>query len=454
MCQIAKCEEDGKTRQGPPGDRSRITLDNPRPRCYTFFQQVRGPLLYSASASVEIIEDVNHAGDATLLRKLNESAVLELIRRDGPITRSDVSQRLHLSLPTITRIVTDLIEEKLVLELSAADSRGGRRPALLEFNYRANLVIAVYVGHRVIGALADLNGQIVERRSGPSLTGEAGIERLIALIRELHDHAAFLGLAVRGAGVGVPSIVAYPAGIVALAPGLGWRDVRLKERLEQVFPFPILVENEVNLIALGESWRGAGQGIRNLICISLGTGIGAGLVLGGQLHRGSHSAAGEVGYLVPGTHYLGKRANGFGTLESLADRNGLAARAVTRLATGAPSALANHSDQEITAEMVLEAARAGDSLACSALSETLDYLGIAIANLACIVDPERIVLSGDLAEYAGLFVEPIRSRIEGLVPAMPEIVVSELKMDAAVLGAVAVVMRETSDALFVHPSRA
>jgi predicted NBD/HSP70 family sugar kinase len=403
---------------------------------------------------VDIIEDVNHAGDATFLRKLNESAMLELIRRDGPITRSDVSQRLHLSLPTITRIVTNLIEENLVRELSAADSRGGRRPALLEFNYRANLVIGVYVGQRMIGALADLNGQIIERRSAPSLPGEAGIEALVGLIKELHEHAASLGLAVRGAGVGVPSIVTYPRGVVALAPGLGWRDLPLKERLQRVLDFPVLVENEVNLIALGESWRGAGRGIRNLICVSLGTGIGAGLVLGGQLYRGSHSAAGEVGYLVPHTQYLGQRANGFGSLESLADRNALVARAMAHLATGAPSSLAADSDEEVTAERVLEAARAGDSLARSALSETLDYLCIAIANLACIIDPERIVLSGDLAEYAGLLVEPIRSRIEGLVPAMPEIVVSELRMDAAVLGAVAVVMRETSDALFVYPSRA
>jgi glucokinase len=403
---------------------------------------------------VDIIEDVNHAGDATLLRKLNESAVLELIRQDGPITRSGVSQRLHLSLPTITRIVTDLIEENLVRELPAADSRGGRRPALLEFNYRANLVIGIYVGQRMIGALADLDGQIIARRSEASLPGEAGIERLISLIGELGRHAASLGLIVRGAGVGVPSIVTYPAGIVALAPGLGWRNLALKERLENSFPFPILVENEVNMIALGESWRGAGQGIRNLACISLGTGIGAGLVLGGQLYRGAHSAAGEVGYLVPDTHYLGKRANGFGTLESLADRNALAARALAHLASGAPSSLAAAPCQEVTAEQVLEAARDGDPLARSAVAETLDYLCIAIANLACIVDPERIVLSGDLAEYAGLLVEPIRSRIEGLVPAMPEIVVSDLKMDAAVLGAVAVVMRETSDALFVHPSRA
>jgi predicted NBD/HSP70 family sugar kinase len=403
---------------------------------------------------VEIIKDVNHAGDATLLRKLNESAVLELIRRDGPVTRSDVARRLHLSLPTITRIVTDLIEGNLVRELPATDSRGGRRPALLEFNHRANLVIGVYVGKRTIGALADLDGQILTRRSTPSLPGDAGIKRLMALIAELNEHAESLGLAVRGAGVGVPSIVAYPTGIVALAPGLGWRQLPLKQRLEAEFGFPVLVENEVNLIALGEHWRGAGQGIRDLICISWGTGIGAGLVLGGQLHRGAHSSAGEVGYVVPDPQYLGRTAAGFGALESLADRNALVVRALARLARDSSSSLIAPSNGELTAEQVLEAAQAGDSLASSVLSETLDYLSIAIANLACIVDPDRIVLSGDLAEYAGLLIEPIRSRVQGLVPAMPEIVVSELRMDAAVLGAVAIVMRETSDALFVHASRA
>jgi predicted NBD/HSP70 family sugar kinase len=406
---------------------------------------------------VEIIEDVNHAGDATLLRRLNESAVLELIRRDGPITRSDLARRLHLSLPTITRIVTGLIEERLVCELSAADSRGGRRPTLLEFNYRANLVISVYVGEKMTGALADLNGQIIERHAVPSVPLEAGLANLIALIEELRQRATRLGLAVRGAGVGAPSIVSYPEGVIALAPGLGWYNLPLKERLEAVFDFPIFVENEVNLLALGESWRGAGQGIRNLICISLGTGIGAGLILGGQLYRGSHSAAGEVGYVIPNERYLGQKTNGFGTLESLANRDALASRALARLATGEPSVLApgsGHGPDALTAELVLDAARAGDPLACAVMSEALDYLAIAVANLACTVDPERIVLAGDLASYADLFVEPIRSRIRDLVPCMPEIVVSDLRMDAAVLGAVAVVMRETSDALFVYPERA
>jgi predicted NBD/HSP70 family sugar kinase len=108
----------------------------------------------------------------------------------------------------------------------------------------------------------------------------------------------------------------------------------------------------------------------------------------------------------------------------------------------------------LTAEMVLDAARSGDPLASAAMSEVINYLSIAVANLICVVDPERIVLSGDLAAYADMFTEPIRERIQGLVPTMPEIVASELGMDAAVLGAVAIAMRETSDALYIQPSRA
>jgi predicted NBD/HSP70 family sugar kinase len=104
--------------------------------------------------------------------------------------------------------------------------------------------------------------------------------------------------------------------------------------------------------------------------------------------------------------------------------------------------------------MVLDAARAGDPQVQVVLDTITDYLSIAVANLICVVDPERIVLSGDLAPYADMFTEPIRERIKGLVPAMPEIVASELGMDAAVLGAVAIAMRETSDALYIQPSRA
>ena len=200
-----------------------------------------------------INDDMNHTGDATLLRKVNESAILEQIRLNGPITRSDLARRLHLSLPTITRIVNELLSVDLIVETSTAGSSGGRRPGLLQFNFRANLIIGVYVGHKMVAALADLDGKIIERRTQPSLSGDAGLQQLIDLIRELQQQAEAMGLSVRGVGVGAPSIVSFPDGVVAWAPGLGWRNLPLKQALEEALGLRVFVENEVNLLALGES---------------------------------------------------------------------------------------------------------------------------------------------------------------------------------------------------------
>lgn len=399
--------------------------------------------------------DSRHTGDATLLRKVNESAILEMIRDQGAISRSELARRLHLSPPTVTRIVNTLIDEGIVLESQAGDSSGGRRPMLLEFNHRSSLIIGVYVGQNMVGALADLNGNILERQITPSAPGEEGIERLVTVIKDLHQASEREHIPVRGVGVGAPSIT--HEGIVKLAPSLGWRNLPLKQRLEERLGLPIFVENEVNLIALGENWRGAGKGIQTLICISLGSGIGAGIILNGQLYRGAHSAAGEVGYLIPSERYLGRTYDTFGCLESLAGSNGIVRGTLSRLAAGEQSTLLDHLDSDfsnLTAQMVLSAAREQDSLACAVVDETVRYLSIAVTNLSCILDPERIVISGDLADYGDLFVQPILSNIQGLLPDVPDLVVSELKMDAAVLGALAIALRQTSGRIFVQPARA
>lgn len=395
----------------------------------------------------------NHTGDATLLRKVNESAILELIREQGPISRSDLARLLHLSPPTITRIVNPLIEAGLVLEGDPGDSKGGRRPILLTFNSRASLIVGVYVGQNLIGALADLNGEIFERRTIPSLPGEEGVERLIEFIKGLCQVASRFGAPLRGVGVGVPSITLFDEGVVTWAPSFGWRNLPLKQRLQDALGLPVIIENSVNLIALGESWRGAGQGLRNLLCIQLGDSIGAGLILNGQLFRGSHFAAGEVGYLVPNERYLGQTYDGYGCLEGLAGSSGIVRRMSQRLETERSSSAAEPWQMEpanLTAEMILTAARRGDTLAQAVIQETVDYLSIVVANMACIVDPDRIIIGGELAEFGDLFIEPIRARIKGLIPVPPEICLSDLGLDAPVLGAVATALRQTSDWLFVQ----
>lgn len=398
-----------------------------------------------------------HAGDATFLRRVNQAAVLELIREQGPISRSEIARRLHLSPATITRIVNDLLDNGIVLEGGPVHSQYGRRPVLLEFNSRASLIIGVYVHKNMMGALSDLNGEILERRVLPSVPGEKGVRRLIALIEDLLRLSRDYGPPVRGVGIGAPSIVTFETGTVIWAPSLGWRNLPLKSRLEEALHLPVFVENEVNLIALGESWQGAGQGVNNLICISLGAGIGAGIMLNGQLFRGSHDAAGEVGYIIPNEACLGREYDEYGCLESLAGSMGIAARASARLADGVPSVLRECDEfdpSKLTAEMVLTAAREGDPLAQSVLNETLDYLSIAVANLICILDPDRIVISGDLAEFGDLFVEPVRLRLEGAIPQVPNIVLSELGTDAAVLGALAIALYKTDGGVFVHKTQA
>jgi predicted NBD/HSP70 family sugar kinase len=402
---------------------------------------------------------MNITGDATFLRKVNESALLELIREHGPITRTDLARRLGLSLPTVTRIVNALIASKRVLECSFADSHGGRRPTLLQFNFRSGLVISVYIGKKMWAALADLQGEVLQRRKLDSLRGEASVQQLIGVIEDLRREAQKLDIPVLGVGLGVPSTIISPQGIVTWAAVLEWRELPLKERLEAATGLPVVVENEVNLITLGEMWRGEARGVRNLVCLTLDWGIGAGLVLDGHLYRGSHGAAGEVGYLIPNEACLGRSYKAFGCLESLAGGDRILQQVMEGVDGGKVSRLSAQVMQDrdnLTLEMVLEAARLGDPLACQAVNGTVEYLSIAVANLICIVDPDRIVLSGGLGEFGDLFAGPIREKIADAIPTeyLPEIIPSSLKLDAAVYGAIASVLRLTEGAIKVEPSRA
>ncbi|MCP4167524.1 MAG: ROK family transcriptional regulator [Chloroflexi bacterium] len=401
---------------------------------------------------------MSRTGNATLLRKVNESAVLKLLREDGPFARAEIARHLQLSPPTITRIVADLIDSGLVLERETGSSTGGRPPTLLDFNASAGSVIGVYIGQQMTGALANLGGQVLARRSKDSVPGDAGVQHLLMLVTDLMEEATKRGVKVRGVAVGAPSIVLFPQGIVVWSPTLGWQDLPLKDILEEQLGVPVFIENEVNLIALGESWRGAGRGLENLVCISLGEEIGAGLILNGRLYRGAGSAAGEIGYMITSDRFLGQAYATFGCLEGIAGSLGIIKRAQERIISGEMSLLSKEGDNGVesyplTVGRVLEAAREDDALASAVVSETVDYLSVAIANLACLIAPERIIISGELAEFADLFIEPIQKRMQGLIPQTPDIVVSELKLDAIIFGAVAAALRETSDALFVQPSQ-
>jgi predicted NBD/HSP70 family sugar kinase len=381
---------------------------------------------------------------ASLMRSINRSTVLDLIRQESPIARAEIARRLGMGLPTVVRIVDELLAEDLVRPLGTSEPTGGRPRPLLAFNGEAHAVVGVDLGgDTMYGAVADLAGHVgyeaEQARNGGD--AQANVEQLCNLIDLILRAPRPEGQRVRGIGIGAPGITNSPEGVVAWAPSLRWRDLPLQEILMQRFGLPVFVENDVRLEALGEWGFGAGTGLRNLVYITLGTGIGAGIILDSALYRGGpNQSAGEIGYLPPGIGYLGQRYERFGALESRASSTGIVERAEKLLAETTEQTLVT----KLRSEDVFNAARRGESWACQTIAETVDYLSLAIASVSTLLDPDLIVLGGDAGAGQDLLVEPILQRLSGVLLFAPRLIASSLGRRAAVMGATMRVLNGTT----------
>lgn len=396
-------------------------------------------------------------GGPSHLRRMNQEAILRLVQRAGPISRMEIAKTLGLNPSTVNRLVEQLVQAGLLLVVGerSTSRRGGRPARLVHFNANAAHVAALDLSNVPWrAALTNLAGEIVQTFEAVPAPGdaEANLDVLETLVETLLAHNGHInGPPLRGIGVGAPSITLWESGTVVWAASLGWRDLPLKAWMENRWPIPAFVENDVNLLALGENWLGAGQQAAHLAVVSVGTGIGAGLILNGRLYRGANEAAGEVGYLPPDVAALGQVYTGFGPLEALAAAPGLVERALQAIRHGETGLLAQALDgvaangrPHLTAEHVYRAARQGDHLARQLLAETADYLSLAVAGLAVVLNPEMILLGGEMARAADLLLAPIRQRLQGLLPVMPRLDPVQLGDDGVMLGAVALVLRNTS----------
>jgi glucokinase len=386
---------------------------------------------------------------ASAMRAINRSAILEIIRREGPISRTSIAERLTVSLPTVMRIVEELIGEGFVRLQGTTEWSGGRRRPLLEFNSDGYLIVGVDMGGtKMYGALSDLGGNILDEVNigHHGTSGEESFSYLTRLIDQLLASPKGDRQRVRGIGVGAPGVTLHEQGIVTWAYTLHWDNFPLKARLAELYDLPIIVDNDVNLAALGEMWFGAGQNIQDMVLIAIGTGIGAGVIIDGALYRGWKEASGEIGNMIPGREFLGKNYLDFGALESVASGTGIAARARDLL----KSHRSQPELQNLAAEDVFDAARKGEPWAWKVINETVDYLSIAIANLVSAFDPELIVLGGGVSRSADMLIAPILARISSAIPNPPRLVVSDLGLKATVMGAITNVLHNTSNFYVVH----
>ena len=382
------------------------------------------------------------------MRSINRSAILEVIRTNSPISRTEISRRLQVSLPTVMRVIDDLVVENLVRANGQKEWSGGRTRTLLEYNGSAFLCIGLDLGGtKLYGGVADLNGKIMheEHIAHHQTQADESLQVLYEFIDKLLEYVNSTGSPLLGMGLGVPGSIDQTTGNVKLAPSLGWFDFPLKKQLEERYHHPILIENDVNLAAIGELWAKPNN-VENLVLITIGTGIGAGIVTNRILYQGSHQMAGEIGYSLPDRNLLGQTFSGFGALEQLASGNGIAMRARNLLKGKRPE----ENLESITAEEVFAAARKGEDWGCTILSETVDYLAQAIAFVNQLLDPDVIILGGGVSREADLLIQPILDRLKGSIPFLPKIEASRLGYQASVTGSIMQFIRITRNNFWLY----
>jgi len=381
----------------------------------------------------------SEGGSAPHLRRLNLDRVLAFaMRHPEPFTRAQLIDATGLSAPTVGSLVGHLIRTGVVRHLGTGPSRGGRRPSFMEFNARHGYVVGIDIAPvRTRIAVADLRGERLAHRElpTPSDAGPAALlSRVAAGLRSLLKEAGVPPDRLLGVAAGAPGAVDRERGIVvALAPNLsGWSDVPMAAMLEGALGAPVVAENDVNLAVLGEHWRGAARGHGTCAFISVGMGIGAGILLGGELHRGHRFLAGEIALMCMGPQFVSGDFGSHGCLESLA--------ALPAVAGRWPSS--EPTDPEQRAVRLVEAARQGDRDARRAIEEAGTFIGIAAANLSLVLDPSLIVLGGPMAIRGGCFAEQVQRTVARILPVPTAIEVSALGSEAVLWGSLLVALQE------------
>lgn len=338
-------------------------------------------------------------GDQQLIKKMNKTIVLDTIRQRQPLSRADISAAIGLNKATVSSLVSELIDSQLVTEIGPGESSGGRKPTLLLFNRSAGYAVGIDIRvNDLLAVLVDLEGHVLQEKTVQlaDFTPDHVLEQIRKTIRQFSKKLPESPYGIVGIGIGVPGLVDDTSRVVS-APNLDWNQVDLYESLASEFGANLHIDNEANAGAIGEKLYGAGREAQNLIYLSIGIGIGSGIIVGGELYRGTSNFSGEVGHMTVAENGPLCRCGNRGCWETLASEKALLDRAAK---------LWNDSHPDL--EEIIQLARGGEPKAIQLLNEIGAQLGVGLANLVNILNPELIVignrlsLAGDLLQDAML----------------------------------------------------
>jgi glucokinase-like ROK family protein len=358
------------------------------------------------------------APSSQIIKNLNKHAVLDLIRfTPGGISRAELAQRMDLSRAAMTAIVNDLLESDVIRETEARAGQSGRPPIILEVNSVRGRVIGIDMGASHLSIiLTDFGAQVIDEIEVPFRVAdgpETCINQVNTLMEELLKKNQSAMKNISAIGIGVPGPIASDAGTVYAPPIMpGWDGYPIQASLEEKWGLPISLNNDAELGALGEWAYGVGRGENHLAYIKVGSGIGSGLLLNGQIYRGATGSAGEIGHLTIEENGPLCDCGNSGCLEALAGGKAIARQGQEAIQKGQRTILSSMGPVEsLTARDVASAARRGDLVSQKIIANAGRYLGIAIAGLVNLFNPRTIVVGGGVAQIGDLLLQPIRDTV-------------------------------------------
>lgn len=395
-----------------------------------------------------------HVADSKPISALlpEEAELVALIRQQGALSRTDLARLTGYSRAKITPLAARLLGLGVLQEVGDGESQGGRRPRLLHFNSRQGCVLGVDIGATSIDlALADLTGQVIERSSEP-VDVRAGprpvLERVAGLGSELLARRGIQADQVYAIGLGVPGPVQFQTGLLIAPPLMpGWHGYPIDQQLRRSFKHArVVVDNDVNIMALGELRAGAGVGVENLIFVKIGTGIGAGVVAQGGVYRGSNGCAGDIGHICADPEGPVCHCGNTGCLEAMAAGPAIALRGAQAADAGASPALAKRlaAQGTLSANDVAMASAEGDRTAIEIILQSGRLIGDVLAALVNFYNPSLVMVGGGVSQIGYQLLAAVRQRVfqrsTSLATRDLRIEYASLGLDAGIIGAVALAL--------------
>ncbi len=344
-------------------------------------------------------------GSLELMKKMNQQIIIRIIYNDKAISRARIAEITGLSPAAVSNNVKELMEMGLIKETEHGESRGGRKPVLLEINPEGAYFIGLEWGIAEIrGVLLDLNKKVLARRVEKAESFQ--LESFVKISRKIVDGLTGQSIEkerVYGLGVGVHGVVDPERGYSLFAPHFRWRDLPVRERLEAEFRIPVFIDNDVRVMALAEKWNGKG----NFLLINTGPGIGAAIVFDGKLHYGRDYSAGEFGHMIVMRDGPVCSCGNSGCLEALISTDNLLYRYYPDLEGEITKKELSVKWQELLAD-----AREGREKALEIINMTAEYLGMGLSNLVNLLNPDEIVLAGDFTQAADLLLPLLKEELK------------------------------------------